>query len=130
MIQLFTHKYLLLLVVLTYICLVLICERQRKYSTRIKMNSTDSSSSIVTFDNGENIILVSILAKISLGILTGLAILISSLTYLGFIHYEMYGEDAMKRSIKNKLLAQVAQIIIGSVDLLLHFTKVKCDSWT
>ena len=83
------------------------------------MNSSDNSSPI-PFDNinDEKIILVSTLAKVSLGILTGLAIMISSLTYLGFIHYEMYGEDPMKRTIKNKLLAQVAQIIIGSIDLL------------
>ena len=27
-------------------------------------------------------------------------------------------------------MAFTAQINIGSVDLLLHFTKVKCDSWT
>ena len=83
------------------------------------MNSSDNSSTIPFDDiNDEKIILVSTLAKVSLGILTGLAIMISSLTYLGFIHYEMYGEDPMKRTIKNKLLAQVAQIIIGSVDLL------------
>ena len=83
------------------------------------MNSSENSSTI-PFDNinDEEIILVSTLAKVSLGILTGLAIMISSLTYLGFIHYEMYGEDPMKRTIKNKLLAQVAQIIIGSIDLL------------
>ena len=83
------------------------------------MYSNDNSSTI-PFDNINDgkIILVSTLAKASLGILTGLAILISSLTYLGFIHYEMYGEDPIKRAIKNKLLAQVAQIVIGSIDLL------------
>ena len=38
-------------------------------------------------------------------------IAIAFISYLGFIHYEYFGEDPMKRSMKNKLVAQICKVI-------------------
>ena len=50
--------------------------------------------------------------KIIHGIASFLAEFIAFFCYSGFIHYEYYGGDPMKRSLKNKLLAQISKSIL------------------
>lgn len=50
--------------------------------------------------------------KIIHGIGFILAEIMAIFCYLGLIHYEYYGGDPMKRSLKNKLLAQIGKSIL------------------
>ena len=50
--------------------------------------------------------------------------LITFVCYSGFLYYEFFGGDPMKRSLKNKLLSQSALIILVS-----HFTNSPGYSW-
>ena len=67
----------------------------------------------ITFHNElfSNIILDSITFKSFHGIASIFVIAIAFISYLGFIHYEYYGEDPMRRSMKNQLVAQICKVI-------------------
>ena len=49
--------------------------------------------------------------KIFHGIASIFVMLVAFFSYSGFIHYEYYGEDPMKRSMKNKLVAQICKAL-------------------
>ena len=69
---------------------------------------------IITFDNellDSNFIIDSTSFKIFHGIASIFVMSIAFCSYLGFIHYEYYGEDPMKRSMKNKLVAQICKAL-------------------
>ena len=53
------------------------------------------------------------LLKIIHGILFVLGLFITIICYYGFIHFEHYGSDPMKRGIKNKLIAQIFIAILS-----------------
>ena len=67
----------------------------------------------ITFHNElfSNTILDSNTFKIFHGIASSFVIAIAFICYLGFIHYEYYGEDPMRRSMKNQLVAQICKVI-------------------
>ena len=67
----------------------------------------------VTFHNElfSNPILDSNTFKILHGIASIIVIAIAFISYFGFIHYEYYGEDPMRRSMKNQLVAQICKVI-------------------
>ena len=60
----------------------------------------------VTFSNEHEHITDSLAFKIIYGIFYTFGELISSIGYIGFVYFEIYGGDPMKRSMKNKLMAQ------------------------
>ena len=60
----------------------------------------------VTFLNGLENIKDSLALKIISGTSFCFAVIISFICYSGFIYFEYYGGDPMKRSMKNNLLAQ------------------------
>ena len=62
----------------------------------------------------ENAAIDSTSIKIIHGIASILAEFMAFFCYMGLIHYEYYGGDPMKRSIKNKLLAQISKSILTS----------------
>ena len=68
----------------------------------------------ITFYNNEldsNFFFNSTSFKIFHGIASIFFMLIAFFSYSGFIHYEYYGADPMKRSIKNKLVAQICKAL-------------------
>ena len=69
----------------------------------------------ITFHNNNeldsNFIFNSTSFKIFHGIASIFVMLVAFFSYSGFIHYEYYGEDPMKRSMKNKLVAQMCKAI-------------------
>ena len=74
----------------------------------------------VTFSNNfEHILILDNHLKVVYGILFITFQLLSITCYSGFIYFEHYGGDPMKRSIKNKLISQgllvlMAQIVVNN----------------
>ena len=66
----------------------------------------------ITFSNGFEHQLDSIYFKIIHGVIFFLGDMFALIFYSGFIHFEYYGGDPLKRSLKNKLLAQICNAVI------------------
>ena len=77
-------------------------------STTKTMNTT-SFSEFEIFQSINNVVFS---LKIIHGIIFCFAELITFICYSGFVYYEHYGGDPMKRSIKNKFLSQMSISII------------------
>ena len=73
----------------------------------------------------ENTFIDSTSFKIFHGIASFLAEFMAIFCYLGMIHFEFYGGDPMKRSIKNKLVAEICKSILTAA-----FTSTPGINWS
>ena len=71
----------------------------------------------VTFSNEFEYKLDSLPLKFCHGIIFIVGEFIALVSYYGFVHFEKYGGDPMKRSLKNKLVAQICyQVVVQTIN--------------
>ena len=66
----------------------------------------------IKFENDFDTLVESLFLRLTHGILFCITFPITIICYYGLIHFEHYGGDAMKRGIKNKLIAQAFVAIL------------------